>query len=96
MTRDQIRQDTTAGVQAMFQSLSAKTLDIDLVTPSVIFADYDQSEGFFYTGNKKDQFPDAFIFECLKTAASADSSLLIVAEILISMNPSKRKTTSTS
>ncbi len=80
LTRDQIRQDTTAGVQAMFQSLSAKTLDIDLVTPSVIFADYDQSEGFFYTGNKKDQFPDAFIFECLKTAASADSSLLIVAD----------------
>ena len=80
MTRDQIRRDVTDGVQEMFQSLGARILDINVVSPSVIFEAYTQNEGLFISQNKKNQFPDAFIFECLKTVASADSPLFIVAD----------------
>ena len=78
--RDHVRRDITDGVQRMFQSLEARILDIDVVRPSVIFEAYALNEGMFIAQNKKNQFPDAFIFECLKTVASADSPLLIVAD----------------
>ena len=80
--RERIRRDITHGVQRMFQSLGARILDIDVVSPSVIFEAYALNEGLFIAQNKKNQFPDAFIFECLKNVASADSPLLIVAEDL--------------
>ena len=78
--RDRIRRDMTEGVQRMFQSLRAKILDIDVVSPSVIFEAYDMNEGLFNAENKKNQFPDAFIFECMKTIVSTDSPLLLVAD----------------
>ena len=80
MIRDRIRDDMTDGVQRMFQSLQARILDINVVNPSIIFEAYHLNEGLFIAQNKKDQFPDAFIFECLKTIASADRPLLIVAD----------------
>ena len=79
MTRDHIRRDIADGVEGMIQSLGARILDINVVSPSVIFEAYAQNEGLFIAQNKKNQFPDAFIFECLKTVASADRPLLIVA-----------------
>ena len=80
MTRDQIRLHVTDGVRRMFQSLGARILDINVVSPSVIFEAYAQNEGLFIAQNKKSQFPDAFIFECLKTVVSADNPLLMVAD----------------
>ena len=80
MARDQIRLHITDGVQRMFQSLRARVLDINVVSPSIIFEAYAQNEGLFIAENKKNQFPDAFIFECLRTVVSADSPLLIVAD----------------
>ena len=80
MTRDQIRLHVTDGVRRMFQSLGARILDINVVSPSVIFEAYAQNEGLFIAQNKKSQFPDAFIFECLKTLVSADNPLLMVAD----------------
>ena len=78
--RERIRREITIGVQVMFQSLGARILDINVVSPSVIFESYHLNEGFFVAQNKKNQFPDAFIFECLKTVVSSDSPLLVVAE----------------
>ena len=80
MTRDQIRLHVTDGVRRMFQSLGAKIFDINVVSPSVIFEAYAQNEGLFIAQNKKNQFPDAFIFECLKIMVSADSPILMVAD----------------
>ena len=77
--RNQIRRDIVEGVEKMFHTLQATTLDIDQVRPSVIFEHYDIKAGVFVAQNKKNQFPDAFVFECLKAVASEDTPLLIVA-----------------
>ncbi|WP_077147778.1 PIN domain-containing protein [Sphingopyxis sp. KK2] len=63
----------------MFKSLEAKTLQIDDVKPSIVFDDYAAGEGFFAGDGKKDQFPDAFAFECLKGEASKKHPVIIVS-----------------
>jgi hypothetical protein len=68
-----------ASTKAMFKTLDAKTLPIDSVKPSAVFATYASGEGFFTGDGKKDQFPDAFIFECLKAEASNKSPVIIVS-----------------
>jgi len=65
--------------KAMFKALGAKTLAIDDIKPSSIFAAYAAGEGFFTGEGKKDQFPDAFIFECLKAEASKKEPVIIVS-----------------
>ena len=77
--RKEIRRQIMDGVESMFESLDAHVLDIDEVRPSVIFDAYDRGDGLFVKQNKKNQFPDAFIFERLKKVASEESPLLIVA-----------------
>ena len=76
--RYKVKCDIADGVEMMFSSLKAVVLSVNDVRPSVIFADYDQNEGFFVADNKKYQFPDAFIFECLKSVATEDAPLLLV------------------
>ena len=88
--RIQVRQDVIDGVNEMFSSLEATALDVNQVKPSVIFADYDQNEGVFVSHNKKNQFPDAFIFECLKSIVSVDVPLLIVADDTDFKEPANR------
>lgn len=68
-----------ASTNAMFQTLGAKTLAIDDIKPSSVFAAYAAGEGFFTGEGKKDQFPDAFIFECLKAEASKKEPVIIVS-----------------
>lgn len=63
----------------MFKTLEAKTLQIDDVKPSVVFDAYAAGEGFFAGDGKKDQFPDAFAFECLKEEASETHPVIIVS-----------------
>ena len=63
----------------MFQGLSATVLSIDSVKPSVVFDAYSGATGFFSGTGKKHQFPDAFIFECLKAAAPAPDALIVVS-----------------
>lgn len=63
----------------MFKTLEAKALLIDDVKPSVVFDAYAASEGFFAGDGKKDQFPDAFAFECLKAEASEEHPVVIVS-----------------
>ncbi|POS07330.1 hypothetical protein C3Y08_15430 [Burkholderia gladioli] len=65
--------------EAMFKKLKAKILLIDDVKPSDVFSAYANKEGFFSGDGKKDQFPDAFIFECLKKLASEESPIIIVS-----------------
>ncbi|WOF43070.1 DUF4935 domain-containing protein [Sphingopyxis indica] len=63
----------------MFKALGATTLAIDDVKPSVVFDAYAAGEGFFAGDSKKDQFPDAFAFECLKNEASKRHPVIIVS-----------------
>lgn len=81
ITKTQIKEKLTTtyrtSTEAMFKKLKAKTLAIDDVKPSVIFADYAAGAGFFTREGKKDQFPDAFIFECLKTEAVKKTIIIV-------------------
>jgi hypothetical protein len=65
--------------KAMFNGLRAKMLSIDSIKPSVVFSAYARSQGFFSGDGKKDQFPDAFLFECLKSEASEEEPVIIVS-----------------
>lgn len=65
---------------AMFKSLKAKVLEIDDVKPSTVFASYAAGSGFFSGEGKKDQFPDAFTFECLKAVSAKKSPVIIISD----------------
>lgn len=65
---------------AMFKSLKAKVLEIDDVKPSAVFASYAAASGFFSGEGKKDQFPDAFTFECLKAISTKKSPVIIISD----------------
>jgi hypothetical protein len=69
-----------AAVAAMFGNLDATHLAIDDIKPSAVFNTYAEGTGLFSGESKKDQFPDAFIFECLKQAASKDNQVIIVSD----------------
>ncbi|HPX62185.1 MAG TPA: PIN domain-containing protein [Deltaproteobacteria bacterium] len=73
----------------MFNDLDSKYLSIDNVKPSTVFADYSNGNGFFTGEGKKDQFPDAFIFECLKAEASKETPVFIVSNDDDFKNPVK-------
>ena len=66
-------------VDKMFDGLNAKILKIDDVKPSAVFDTYDKGKDFFSGEGKKDQFPDAFIFERLKSETSAETPITIVS-----------------
>jgi hypothetical protein len=68
-----------AAVEQMFSSLRAETLSIDSVKPSVVFDAYARRTGLFGDDAKKDQFPDAFIFEALKATVTKSDPLTIVS-----------------
>lgn len=92
VSRSQLRkilnENYTASVGEMFKGLRARELSIDMVPPSTIFAAYAAGEGFFEEG-KKDQFPDAFAFECLKSEASPKTPIIIVSQDGDFVKPSK-------
>jgi hypothetical protein len=68
------------GTEKMFRRLNARTLSIDDVKPSAVFDSYTHRTGVFSQEAKKDQFPDGFIFERLKTEGKAHDELTIVAD----------------
>lgn len=90
--RNALIEKYTTEVEEMFSSLNAETLSIDSVKPSVVFDAYSKGEGFFTGEGKKDQFPDAFIFECLKTKATEKSPVIIVSKDGDYESPSKQET----
>jgi hypothetical protein len=73
----------------MFSKLRAKVLSIDDVKPTSVFDAYSTSQGFFSGQSKRDQFPDAFIFECLKPEATEETPLLLVSDDGDFVAPSK-------
>lgn len=77
--REKLKANYDKSTAAMFDALKAKTLQIDEVKPSVVFNAYAAGEGFFSGDGKKDQFPDAFAFECLKMEASKKHPVIIVS-----------------
>lgn len=64
---------------AMYESLNSRELIIDDVKPSAVFDLYAKSTGIFNSKNKKNQFPDAFILECIKSEASENAPVVIVS-----------------
>ena len=83
-TKTELKSKLTAiyndSTKKMFVKLKAKTLEIDSVKPTTVLSNYATGEGFFTGDSKKDQFPDAFIFECLKAEASDEEPIIIVSE----------------
>src|SRR5437879_3085354 len=69
-----------ASVEEMFKSLRTEALSIDSIKPSVVFDAYARRTGLFGDDAKKDQFPDAFIFEVLKAVAKQSDPLTIVSD----------------
>lgn len=69
-----------SGIEGMFKRLKATTLSIDTVKPSAVFESYTHKTGLFAGEAKKDQFPDAFIFEALKAEAQKDAPLIVVSD----------------
>ena len=69
-----------ASVEEMFTLLQAETMSIDSVKPSTVFDAYARKTGLFGDEAKKDQFPDAFIFEALRATATKDNPLTIVSD----------------
>lgn len=78
--KDAFAKTYDTSTRAMFKTLKAKTLSIDDIKPSKVFDAYATSSGFFSGEGKKDQFPDAFIFECIKEEASAKSPVIVVSD----------------
>jgi len=76
--KEKIAKKYETSTEKMFKDLNAKKLSIDEVKPSTVFKDYANKEGFFSGEGKKDQFPDAFIFECLKKEAE-EAPIIIVS-----------------
>ena len=66
-------------VTSMFKKLKTKVLTVDEVKPSAVFIDYAMRRGFFEDDVKKSQFPDAFVFECLKQEAKNHGQVMIVS-----------------
>ncbi|MBZ9974203.1 MULTISPECIES: PIN domain-containing protein [unclassified Mesorhizobium] len=73
----------------MFERLRAKVLSIDNIKPSAVFDAYSADQGFFSGQSKRDQFPDAFIFECLKPEATDQTPLIIVSDDADFVSPSR-------
>jgi len=73
----------------MFNALKATILAVDDVRPSDVLGAYTRREGFFSGEGKKDQFPDAFIFECLRKIANSKSPIIIVSSDGDFVSPSK-------
>ena len=73
----------------LFKSLGATILSVDEVQPSTVLGAYSRREGFFSGEGKKDQFPDAFIFECLKKIATSESPIIIVSSDSDFIGPTK-------
>ena len=78
--KQQIGETYHKKVTEMFDRLKATTLPIDDVKPSTVFDDYSHQKGFFSGDGKKDQFPDAFIFEAIKAEATEGDPVIIVSE----------------
>ena len=65
-------------VSKFYQEIGTQPLLIDSVKPSLIFQSYCLATGFFAPDVKKNQFSDAFIFECVK-ANVLNNHLIIVS-----------------
>ncbi|MQX89019.1 PIN domain-containing protein [Sinorhizobium meliloti] len=83
LTKEEMRarllENYNATTTAMFERLSAKRLSIDEVRPSLVFDSYTRGDGFFSSEGKKNQLPDAFIFERIKSEASDANPVIIVS-----------------
>lgn len=77
--RGKLRAKYDEAVSQMFDRLKADRLEIDAIKPTSVFASYANGTGFFSGDGKKDQFPDAFIFECIKQVASEKSPVIIIS-----------------
>jgi predicted nucleic acid-binding protein len=77
--KKKLRDKYDASTKAMLSELKANVLLIDEIKPSTIFRDYALGKGIFSGEGKRDQFPDAFAFECIKQKASEAEPVIIVS-----------------
>lgn len=87
--KDSLFEKYRKATKRMFEALEATILSVDDVLPSEVLGAYSRREGFFSGEGKKDQFPDAFIFECLRKIADNGSPIIIVSSDSDFVGPSK-------
>gem|GEM_PF-625427 len=81
VTKNDIRAVLTkkqkAQTQKLFSELAPKILSVDTIKPLVVFTAKIEETGFFSGEGKKDQFADAFIFECLRVEAAKEPIIIV-------------------
>ncbi len=75
---DSLFKVSRAQTQRMFNDIGAKTLKVDDVKPTTVFEDYFLGRGVFGPEAKKEQFPDAFAFACVKAYADKVGLVMVV------------------
>jgi hypothetical protein len=78
--RKKVFEQYMVATEEMFKNIGARTLPIDDVKPSAVFEDYTHRRGVFGKEAKKDQFPDAFIFERVRSEGKAHDEIVIVSD----------------
>ena len=87
--KDSLVEKYRKATERMFEALRATILSVNDVPPSEVLEAYSRREGFFSGEGKKDQFPDAFIFGCLRRIADNGSPIIIVSSDGDFVGPSK-------
>lgn len=78
-----------AEVSAIFTALKARQLALDETKPSMIFADYVGVRGFFDDSWHRENFANAFVFDCLKREASEQTPVIIASKDAVFEAPVK-------
>lgn len=86
-----LRQKYEKSVKELMRTLGARHASVEKASPSKVLSDYARETGFFSSEGKKDQFPDAFIFEALKTDRGSAKPLIIVSQDDDFLAPSKKE-----
>ncbi|WP_041768344.1 PIN domain-containing protein [Pseudovibrio sp. FO-BEG1] len=77
--KKRIFSDSMNDFRAGLRKFKPSFVSVNKVEPISVLRDYAFSERFFAGRCKKDQFPDAFIFEALKEKASKEAPIYIVS-----------------
>ncbi|WP_193188906.1 PIN domain-containing protein [Nisaea sediminum] len=67
-------------IENHFDQIGIHILETDNINAAKILKNYSMKSGFFSFSNKKDQFPDAFIFESLFAAADSLGPITIISK----------------
>lgn len=77
---DTLWKEYESSTKKMFGHLNADILPVDDILSSQVLKSYAKNEGFFAKDVKRNQFPDAFIFERLLADATEERPITIISD----------------